>query len=92
MHVAWWLTCCDGLVDDLEEAVARYRAAEVAIPRAEARAKQIVAEARRRRDHARADLAAAIVRADEQGRRQVDIMAVTGYARETVRRIIRSAG
>lgn len=76
---------------DLQVAVERYRAAQAAIPRAEARAKQIVADARARRDQARVKLAAAIVEADEQGIRQSEIVAITGYTRESIRRIIRNA-
>lgn len=39
----------------------------------------------------REELAAAIVQADKDGMRQVDIVKVTGYTREHVRRIIRDA-
>jgi hypothetical protein len=46
---------------------------------------QAIAEERRK------ELAAAIVEADAAGTRQVDIVAVTGYTREHVRRILRDA-
>jgi len=39
----------------------------------------------------RLDLAEEIVKADRDGMRQVDIVKVTGYTREHVRRIIRDA-
>lgn len=39
----------------------------------------------------RAALAQAIVEADRAGRKQVEIVQVTGYAREHIRRIIRAA-
>jgi hypothetical protein len=43
-------------------------------------------------DVARDRLAAAIVEAAKSGTRQSDIVRVTGYTRETVRRICRDAG
>ncbi|HEX3778496.1 MAG TPA: hypothetical protein VHX38_02435 [Pseudonocardiaceae bacterium] len=39
----------------------------------------------------RADLAAAIVEAAASGRPQVEIVRISGYAREHVRRIVRAA-
>ncbi len=39
----------------------------------------------------RAELAAAVVAADEAGTRQSEIVRVTGYTRETVRRLVRDA-
>jgi hypothetical protein len=39
----------------------------------------------------REELAAAIVQADKDGMRQVDIVRATGYTREHIRRIIRDA-
>lgn len=39
----------------------------------------------------RAALAEAIVLADQEGVRQADIVKITGYAREHVRRIVRAA-
>lgn len=76
---------------DLQGAADRWRAAQAAVPRAEARAKQLVADARTAREKARLALAAAIVAADQQGMKQTEIVAITGYTRETVRRIIRDA-
>lgn len=47
--------------------------------------------AERTAEQRREELAAAIVQADKDGMRQVDIVKVTGYTREHVRRIIRDA-
>lgn len=74
---------------DLEAAVRKLRVAESAVPRAQERAAQIVADAREKVDQARAELAQAIRTADQDGMRQVDIVAATGYSRERVRQIVR---
>ncbi|MFG2058635.1 hypothetical protein ACGFI9_31880 [Micromonospora sp. NPDC048930] len=78
--------------DDLEAATRDYREAQAAIDTAQAEAKRIVADARTNATRARERLAAAIVAAARAGRRQRDIVAVTGYNRESVRRICRAAG
>lgn len=73
---------------DLEAAVRAYHAAQAAVVDAEDR----LAQARLDVPRARAELAEAIVRAARAGLRQVDIVKVTGYQREQVRRILRKAG
>jgi DNA-binding NarL/FixJ family response regulator len=78
--------------DDLDAAVRAYQEAQDAIPAAQERARQVVAEARVEVERARERLAAAIVRAAKRGMRQKDIAERTGYTRETVRRICRAAG
>ncbi|GGM30450.1 MULTISPECIES: hypothetical protein [Micromonospora] len=76
---------------DLESAVRKLRAAQAGVPGAEQRAARLIAEARARVEAARAELAEAIRAADRDGARQVDIVAATGYSRERIRQIIRSA-
>lgn len=73
----------------LETAARKLRTAQAAVPRAEERAAQIVAEARARVDAARRELAEQIRAADRAGMRQVDIVAATGYSRERIRQILR---
>jgi hypothetical protein len=74
---------------DLESAVRALRSAQAGVPRAEARAAQIIADARTRVGQARAQLADAIREADARGMRQREIVDRTGYSRERVRQIIR---
>ncbi|SCL64725.1 hypothetical protein GA0070617_5547 [Micromonospora yangpuensis] len=69
----------------------KLRAAQAGVPGAEQRAARLIAEARARVEAARAELAEAIRAADRDGARQVDIVAATGYSRERIRQIIRSA-
>lgn len=76
----------------LENAVAKYRAADVAIQRAQEAAKARVQAARDAKTRARVELAEAIVEAARKGMRQVDIVRVTGYTRERVRQILREHG
>lgn len=76
------------VLDDLEAAVRAYRAAQDAVGAAEQR----VAEAKAAVPGARERLHAAIVAAGRAGARQRDLVAVTRYNRESVRRILRAAG
>ena len=76
------------MLDDLEAAVRAYREAQDAVGDAE----RNLAVVRAHVPEARAKLAEAIVRAARAGVRQRDIVAVTGYTRESVRRILRAAG
>jgi len=73
---------------DLEAAAREYAQAQQAVADAQA----AVAAARERVPVARQRLAEAIVAATLAGIRQVDVMAITGYSREHVRRILRAAG
>ncbi|MET8147485.1 hypothetical protein ACIBSW_05725 [Actinoplanes sp. NPDC049668] len=76
------------MLSDLEDAARAYRAAQDAVTEAQQR----VAEARAEVPAARERLGQEIVRATLAGVRQVDVMAASGYSREQVRRILRSAG
>ena len=76
----------------LEDAVEAYRGAQARLAEVEAEAAAIVRAQRDLIEQCRVELAAAIVDAAEHGRRQVEIIQVTGYARETVRRILRAGG
>jgi acyl-CoA reductase-like NAD-dependent aldehyde dehydrogenase len=78
--------------DDLDAAVRAFRAAQDEVPDAQAAARQLVADARAKVEQKRAELAAAIVRAARAGVRQRDLVAVTGYNRESIRRILRAGG
>jgi hypothetical protein len=78
--------------DPLADAVTRYRRAVDGIETAKEAAARMVAQARQRADREREALAAAIVKAARNGRRQVEIVRVTGYTRERVRQICRAAG
>jgi hypothetical protein len=77
---------------DLAAAVRAYDEAKAEIAQAETHARQLIAEARFRAEQRRLDLAAAIARAARAGIRQRDIIAVTSYTREHVRRIVRAGG
>lgn len=81
-----------GLVDQLDRALRAYKVAQAGVPRAEERARQVVADARAKVEQARAELAAAIVAEYEAGARQVDLINRTGYSRERVRQILREGG
>lgn len=74
--------------DDLVAAVKAYRAALGRIETSERR----LAEARAALPAVRADLHAAIVREYGRGARTRELVDRTGYTRETIRRILRSAG
>lgn len=78
--------------DPLATAVVRLRLADEAVAKARVAAKQLVEAAKVRREAARDDLAVQIAEAAREGRRQRDIVAVTGLSRERVRQICRSAG
>jgi hypothetical protein len=81
--------CLDGLVlDDLEAAVQAYADAQAAVVAAQQEVAARKADVPRTRER----LAAAIVAATQAGVRQVDIVRVTGYGREQIRRIVRAAG
>ena len=77
---------------NLEAAVEAYRDAQAKLSEVEAEAAAIVRAQRDLIEQCRAQLAAAIVDAAEHGRRQIEIIRVTGYSRETVRRILRGGG
>ncbi len=74
--------------DDLEAAARAYAEAQQSVVDAQ----DALADARAQVPVARERLAAAIVAASVAGTRQVDVMRVTGYSRESVRRILRAAG
>jgi chemotaxis regulatin CheY-phosphate phosphatase CheZ len=76
------------VLDDLAAATREYRAAQDAVSTAE----QAVVDARAAVPAARERLHAAIVAAARAGHRQREIVEVTGYNRESVRRILRSGG
>ena len=76
------------MLDDLEAAVRAYRAAQAAVGAAE----RAATEARTRVPAARERLHAAIVAAARAGARQADLVKVTGYNRESIRRILRAGG
>lgn len=73
---------------DLDGAAKRFHRAQ----RTLAEARQRVLTARADVEQARAELATAIVGAARAGMRQVEIVQISGYTRENVRRILRSAG
>jgi len=79
-------------VANLETAVEAYRRAEDAVARAQVDAQALVEAARQQRTQARERLAEAIVAAARGGARQVDLVKITGYTRETIRRILRAGG
>ena len=73
---------------ELEAAASAYRAAQAAVGDAEralAAAKQDVPAAREK-------LHAAIATASRSGMKQVELISITGYNRESIRRILRAAG
>jgi hypothetical protein len=78
--------------DPLADAVARHRRAVEAIDTAREAAAAKVQQAKDRAERERLALADAIVAATLAGRRQRDIVEVTGYTRERVRQILRAAG
>ena len=70
-----------------------HEAAQADLPRAQERAKKLVADARAKIERTRAALAAAMVAEFEAGRvRQIDLIRRTGYSRERVRQILRDGG
>jgi acyl-CoA reductase-like NAD-dependent aldehyde dehydrogenase len=76
----------------LDDAVQAYRAAQAGLSTAKQRARDIVTSAQERERETRERLAAAIVAEAQAGTAQVDIIRRTGYARETVRTILRRGG
>ncbi|WP_412748300.1 hypothetical protein [Krasilnikovia sp. M28-CT-15] len=76
------------MLKDLETAAQAYADAQGAI----AEAQQALSAARDDVRIARQGLADAIVAATLAGARQIDVMKVTGYSREQIRRILRAAG
>jgi F0F1-type ATP synthase membrane subunit b/b' len=76
------------MLDDLEAATRAYREAQAAVTEAE----QHLAAAKADVPAARGRLRDAIVGAARAGVRQTEIVRVTGYNRESVRRICRAAG
>jgi soluble lytic murein transglycosylase-like protein len=86
------VTWDDGQVDQLDRALRAHQAAEDELPHAQARAKQIVADARAKIEATRIALAAAIVDEYERGARQVELIRRTGYSRERMRQILRAGG
>lgn len=76
----------------LDAAVRAFRAAQAAVPEAQTTARQLVAEARTKVEQTRTDLAEAISEAARNGMRQRDLVAATGYNRESIRRILRAHG
>ncbi len=76
------------MTDQLEEAARAYRSAQNAV----ARAKKALAAGNEAVKVTRPALAEAIVDAARSGRKQGEIIKVTGYTRERVRQICRAAG
>jgi hypothetical protein len=76
------------MTDRLEAAAQAYRAAEAAV----AEAKKALAAGNESVRAARPALADAIVEATREGRKQADIVRITGYTRERIRQICRAAG
>jgi hypothetical protein len=76
----------------LDDAVKAHRAAQAGLEAAKAKAHQTVEAARERTEETRQALAEAIVAEAQAGTAQVEIMRRTGYARETVRTILRRGG
>jgi uncharacterized membrane protein len=72
----------------LEDAAGAYHAALARLDAARA----AVPTARTEVEQARVELAAAIVDAARGGMAQIEIIRLTGYARESVRRILRNGG
>ena len=77
---------------NLETAVKAFRQAQAGVPAAEAKAKELVRNARAAVDRARTVLAAAIVAEAVAGTAQVDLIRRTGYSRERIRQILRRGG
>jgi hypothetical protein len=76
----------------LDEAAKAHRAAQAGLEAAKAKARQMVRAARERADETREALAEAIVAEALEGVTQVEIIRRSGYARETVRTILRRGG
>lgn len=78
-----------GLLDD---AVKAHHAAKAGLAKEQEAARERVRAARERFETTRRALADAIVAEAERGMTQVEIIRRTGYARETVRTILRRGG
>jgi hypothetical protein len=76
------------VLDDLEAAARAYREAQAAVVDAENDLAAAKADVPRKRQM----LAEAIVQAARDGVRQIDIVKITNYQREQVRRILRAGG
>ena len=76
----------------LDTAVKAHRAAQAALAREQETARARIQAARERAEETREALAAAIVAEANAGMTQVEIIRRTGYARETVRTILRRGG
>lgn len=76
----------------LDAAVRAFHEAQAAVPEAQTAARQLVAEARATVEQRRVELGEAIVRAARAGVRSRDLVATTGYNRESIRRILRAGG
>jgi hypothetical protein len=90
-HVAYTLTCNYGQVDQVEAALRAFKAAQAGVPKAEQRARELIAAARAEVDKARTVLADAIVNDYLDGDRVADLARRAEYSRETIRRILRAA-
>lgn len=90
--VATALTCEYGHVDQVGQAVKSLKAAQQGVLRTQARAQQMVADARAKVDQARAALAEAVVAEYTAGARVSDLAIRAEVSRETIRRILRAAG
>lgn len=89
LHMAQNGACQYGRVrGDLEAATAVYRAAQAAVSDAERALVQAKADV----PAARERLHAAIAKAARAGMKQVELISITGYNRESIRRILRAAG
>jgi hypothetical protein len=76
------------VLDDLEAATEAYRAAQAAVEAAE----RSIVEARARVPETRERLYIAMVAAARAGVRQSQLVKVTGFNREHVRRVLRARG
>ncbi|MFG1606025.1 hypothetical protein [Actinoplanes sp. NPDC049265] len=76
------------MASDLEQAVRAFAQAQAEVTQTQ----ELLAEKRAEVPRARARLAAVIVEVYQRGMRQNEIVLVTGYTRESVRRILRAAG
>jgi hypothetical protein len=77
---------------NLDDAARAFRAAVAAVEATKAANEQRLRAAREKAEAARVALAAAMVEAAKEGRRQTEIIAVSGYSREHVRTILRQGG
>lgn len=85
------LSCEPGHMD-LGEAVKAFHDAQAAVPAAQQRAKESVADARAKVEETRRQLADSIAAEYADGARVGDLARRTGYNRESIRRILRAAG